>query len=401
MNNWGINKTDPSDDISTKTWINYFENLLNDKNACPVEENGEQETYEPLLDNMITLKELREAIGNLKGGKAPGPDDLIGEYLKIFGHTFEDILLKLVNVLFSNHIYPAKWTRNFLKPIFKKESTKNPDNYRGLAIGSAFSKLFSFILLNRLINFIDTRNLISPQQIGFMKGKSTADHIFLLHTIIEKVVKKNKHKLYVVFIDFKKAYDTVNRGLLIKRLQILGINGIFMRNIMAMYSKTEYSIKLKGGYTRAINSNLGLKQGCPLSPMLFNLYIDDIKDIFDEKCEPITIHDTKINYFLYADDLVIVSESRTGLQKCIDNVFDFAKTKHLTISVKKSKTMVFNLAGKFIRDTFTIDDKVFEPVQSFCYLGVDIKCSGIMKHARNILNDKGSKGSKTTLTGNC
>ena len=253
------------------------------------------------LDSMITLKELREAIGNLKGGKAAGPDEVIGEYLKNVGLAFEDILLKLVNLIFSNHIYPAKWALNFLKPIFKKDSTKDPDNYRGLAIGSAFSKLFSFILLTRLTNFIDIKNLISPQQIGFMKGKSTADHIFLLHTIVEKVVKKNRHKLFAVFIDFKKAYDTVNRGLLMKRLQNLGINGIFMRNIEAMYSKTEYSIKLKGGYTRAINSNLGLKQGCPLSPMLFNLYIDDIKDIFDEQCEPINIHNTKINHFLYAE----------------------------------------------------------------------------------------------------
>ena len=135
----------------------------------------------------------------------------------------------------------------------------------------------------------------------------------------------------------------MNRGLLMKRLQNYGINGIFMRNIMAMYSKTEYSIKLKGGYTRAINSNLGLKQGCPLTPMLFNLYIDDIKDIFDEQCEPINIHNSQINHFLYADDLVMLSASRTGLQKCIDNVFNFAKAKQLTISVKKSKTMVFNI----------------------------------------------------------
>ena len=294
-------------------------------------------------------------------------------------------------------IYISKWSLNFLKPIFKKDSTKDLDNYRGLAIGSAFAKMFSFILLKRLTDFIDIKKLISPQQIGFMKGKSTSDHIFFLRTIVEKVIKKNKKKLYAVFIDFKKAYDTVNRELLMKRLQALGINGIFMRNIMAMYRNTEYSVKLKDGYTRAIKSNLGLKQGCPLSPMLFNLYIDDIKDIFDDQCDPIDIQNTKVNHFLYADDLVILSESRAGLQRCINKAFNFAKSKHLTISVKKSKTMVFNLAGKFIRDTFTLDDKVLEPVQSFCYLGVDIKCSGTMKHAMNILNDKGRKALRPLL----
>ena len=164
-----------------------------------------------------------------------------------------------------------------------------------------------------------------------------------------------------------------------------------MRNIMAMYEKTKYCIKLKDGHTRPIKSNLGLKQGCPLSPILFNFYIDDIKDIFDDQDDPIHIQNTKINYFLYGDDLVILSESRAGLQRGIDKAYNFAKAKHLTISYKKSKTMVFNLAGKFIRDTFTLDDKTLEPVQSFCYLGVDIKCSGTVKHAVNVLNDNARK----------
>ena len=337
MNNWGKRKLDPSNDISTKTWINHFENLLNDDNAYPRTVQGEQKTFEPILDGRITPKELEDALNNLKGGKAPGPDEIIGEYLKMFGQIFEDILLKLINVIFSQHIYPSGWALNFLKPIYKKDSTKDPDNYRGLAIGSAFSKLFSFILLKRLINFIDLKNLLSPEQIGFIKGKRTSDHIFFLQTIVEKIVRRNKKKLYVVFIDFKKAYDTVNRELLMKRLQSLGINGIFMRNIMAMYEKTEYCIKLNNGHTLPIKSNLGLKQGCPLSPMLFNLYIDGIKDIFDEQCDPIKIQNTKINHFLYADDLVIFSESKVGLQRGIDKAHKFAKVMRLTINVKKVK----------------------------------------------------------------
>ena len=85
------------------------------------------------------------------------------------------------------------------------------------------------------------------------------------------------------------------------------------------------------------------------------------------------------------------SESKTGLQACIDKASNFAKSKHLTINVKKSKTMVFNTAGKFIRDSFTLGNETLEPVQSFCYLGVDIKCSGTVKHAANVLSDKGNK----------
>ena len=211
------------------------------------------------------------------------------------------------------------------------------------------------------------------------------------------MVKKGKGKLFQCFVDFKKAYDTVDRSILLERLQKLGINGILLKNIHSMYTRTFYSIKLKGGHTDPIASNLGLKQGCPLSPMLFNLYIDDIQDCFDQTCEPIQIHNKLFNYFLYADDLVIISKSKIGLQNGIDKVYDFSQSKHLTISDEKSKTMVFNSAGRLIKEIFTLKDKSLEPVQSFCYLGFDVKCSGIVTHAMNVLNDKGNKALRPLL----
>ena len=392
MNEWGKTKNDPCDDISTDEWIDYFTKLLNDDKNVALPTTTETPTYEPTLDRRIKIEELRSALIRLKHGKACALDDILGEYLQIFGENFECILLKIMNTIFVEKIYPTQWTTNFLRPIYKKGSSKDPDNYRGLAIGSAFAKLYSFILLNRLTEFIDIKKLISPNQIGFMKHMGTQDHVFLLQTIVEKVVKKNKKKLYVVFIDFKKAYDTVNRNRLFDKLRKLGINGTYMKNIEAMYKRTEYCIKLKAGHTPPVLSNLGLKQGCPLSPMLFNLYIDDIKDIFDDRCEPITVQNTKISHFLYADDLVILSKSKEGLQRCLDKTHFYSKINLLTISVKKSKSMIFNSSGKFIRNiTFHIGDEKIEPVQEFCYLGIDFKCSGTVKHGANVLNDKGNK----------
>ena len=246
-------------------------------------------------------------------------------------------------------------------------------------------------MLKRLTKFIDERKLLSVNQVGFLKGKSTSDHIFLLQTIIEKVVKKGKRKLFVAFVDFKKAYDTVDRDLLLRQLKHLGINGLFLKNIASMYEKTKYSIKLSKGYLDALNSNLGLKQGCPLSPILFNLYIDDISYIFDEDCDPIEFQGTRLNHFLYADDLVIISSTEEGLQKSLDNLYSYSMKKSLSISIKKSKTMIFNLTGKFLKKDFTVNGKSLEPVHSFCYLGFDFKASGSVKHAANVLHDKANK----------
>ena len=125
--------------------------------------------------------------------------------------------------------------------------------------------------------------------------------------------------------------------------------------------------------------------------MLFNLYIDDIKDIFDESCNPVEFHDGLLSHFLYADDLVLISHSREGLQNCLNKVHEFSAGKNLTISIKKSKCMIFNQTGRLEKRIFTVNGRPLETVDSFCYLGFDVKCSGTVKHAMNILNDKAKK----------
>ena len=102
---------------------------------------GRSITFEPLLDSRVNARELRDALKDLKVGKTPGPDGILTEYLKMFGNTYESILLNIVNKAFSAHIYPSQWDTSFLKPIFKKGDTGDADNFRGLAIGSAFAKL--------------------------------------------------------------------------------------------------------------------------------------------------------------------------------------------------------------------------------------------------------------------
>ena len=115
------------------------------------------------------------------------------------------------------------------------------------------------------------------------------------------VVKKGKSKLFVAF----KSLKTTRHQWLI------------FENVAAMYEKTMYSIKLKKGHLGALQSNLGLKQGCPLSPILFNLYIDDIDVVFRDNCDPVELQGIKLSHFLYADDLVIISRTEEGLQKVV------------------------------------------------------------------------------------
>ena len=122
-----------------------------------------------------------------------------------------------------------------------------------------------------------------------------------------------------------------------------------------------------------------------------------MKNIFGKNTEPITLQNKKISHFLYADDLVLVSESAKGLQSCLDSLSAYAEKKSLTISIKKSKTMIFNPAGQHIKKQFYISENKLEPVRTFCYLGFEMKPSGTVKHAMNTLNDKANKALRPLL----
>ena len=389
MREWGRKPPDPSDGIQPHTWQRYYTELLNKQTTKPFTPiPGESD---PLLDHPLKLEELKEAITIAKRGKACGPDIVQIEYIK---HATEDVvklLFRIMKILFKTAMFPQQWTVNFLRPIYKKECKDDPNNYRGLAIASTISKLFSLILLQRLETYMVNNKIISPNQIGFCKGYRTSDHIFLLKTLVTKVLRKKK-QLFVAFIDFKKAYDTVDRNKLLMALHQSGIQGKFLSNLEAMYRKVQYSIKLNSGVLPPITSNLGLKQGCPLSPLLFNFYINDISSYLKEDTpSDISVHGTPVNHFLYADDLVLLSETKDGLQEHLNGLQKFSEDKELTVSVKKSVVMVFNKAGRKSKVKLTYNGQALSTVQSFTYLGIDISASGSFSAGIHSLITKAKK----------
>ena len=389
MRQWGKEKPDPSDSIPPDKWSTYFNQLLN-TNKSQKFKLDDQLPFDPELDGRITLEELKIRLKLSKDGKAFGPDKTLMEYVKYAPENVLKTLLALMNVIFTNSRYPSQWCTNYLKILYKKGDIEDPNNYRGLSIGSCIGKLYSSILLGRLENFATKHKIIPAQQIGFKRGFRTADHVYLLKTLIDQTFHK-KGKLYAAFIDFKKAYDTVNREKLLKKLQEIGLSGTFLRNIKALYTKTEYQIKLKKRLLKTISSNLGLKQGCPLSPILFNIYISDLEPYLRDPKSDITLHNTSISHFLYADDLVIVANSKEGLQKKLNGLGLFAKDKELTVNKKKSQIMIFNKAGRKGKENFTLDGTKLELVQTYTYLGVEMSSSGSFSTAIREINNKARK----------
>jgi len=201
--------------IDKEVWLEHFSNVFN-ATTEPYENvfdgslhESFSETFNLQLNGDISHNEVVEAISHLKQNKAGGPDTLIPE---IFIHSAEIItpfLVGLFNHVFSSGQFPDAWTEAIIQPLHKKGNTQDPNNYRGISLLKVCSKLYSYILNKRLVTWIEENGSIGEEQAGFRRDYSTTDHIFTLFAVIQKYLL-HKKKLYVAFIDFKKAFDLIS-----------------------------------------------------------------------------------------------------------------------------------------------------------------------------------------------
>ena len=154
-------------------------------------------------------------------------------------------------------VYPACWSEGVITPIHKKGSLDETNNYRGITLINTLSKIYSHILNNRLLNWASEQNKISEFQFGFQKNKSTVDCIFLFHSIISKILDK-KEKLYCCFIDYQKAFDSVNRSFLWQKLLRNGCSKIMLKALYAMYQSVKSCVRYKGNHTLTLLNKLNI-----------------------------------------------------------------------------------------------------------------------------------------------
>ena len=344
------------------------------------------------LDYKISNKEISDAISTLKNGKASGYDIILNEMLKNSQGFLLDCLNKVFNTVLTSGSFPKIWAKGYIVPIFKNGSKDDPANYRGITIGSNLGKLFTKILNTRLEKYLCSRNIICPEQIGFSKGKRTTDHMFVLKILVDKYTQLGQKKLFSCFIDFKKAFDTVQHYGLLYKLRKAGISDHFYTVIKNMYQNTYLSVKVNNDFsTNWFSSKTGVRQGDNLSPTLFKLFINEIPSKFDSSCCPVDLDSKYINCLLYADDLILLSETADGLQHCLDILFSYCKKWGLEVNLKKSKVLVFNNTGRLMSTKFMYNSNYLENVRKYTYLGVSFSISGNFTDAKHELYCKGLK----------
>jgi hypothetical protein len=379
-------------------WVSYFNNILN-RDALATQ-TRQQEIINLInrlensptfnnLDFQITYDEIKNAINRLKNNKSPGIDGIMGEMIKTGHSVFIQMLHKLFNTIFRSKTYPQAWRVGLLTPIPKKGSPQDMDNYRGIAVNNTLSKVYGMILEKRLTTHLDELQTINKCQIGFRKKARTSDHLFVLHSLTQKYITHGK--LYFCFVDFRKAYDWVWRDALLLKILNNNIRGLFYWQIKAMYDKVELAVKKGQFHSNSFTSNLGVKQGDVLSPILFNLFLNDLPDIFDQSCDITTLHDEQVPCLLYADDLVIISKTKEGLQKSLDKLSNYCAKWQLEVNTCKSQVMIMTKSGKIPKENFTCCGITLQNVKEYNYLGTTISNTGSFKPAMSTLKNKGMK----------
>ena len=299
-------------------------------------------------------------------------------------------LLMLFNSILSTAVYPSAWKKSILTPLHKSNDLSDPNNFRGVAVSSCLGKLFNKLLNTRLEKKCVEEKLINDCQGSGKKGSRTADHLLVIRFLIDKYVNGSGKRLFACFFDIHKAYDTVPRNLLFYTLlKDYKIGGNFLNILRQMYLKNEIYVKLSEGLCSPFISSVGVLQGETNSPLIFNMFINRIAEIFDQSCDPVVINNTEQNCLLWADDLFVVSQSAIGLQNAINKVEAFYSSIGLQLNSKKTKIMIFNKSGKVLKcHNFSLAGTHLEVAECYQYLGIKLRPSGSFTAATEELCDK-------------
>lgn len=229
-------------------------------------------------------------------------------------------LYNLFNRILDLGYFPEAWSEGYIVPLHKKGKLDDVNNFRGIPLLSTLGKLFSRILNNRLTLWAEEYFVYIEAQAGFRAGMSTVDNAFVLHGIINHLLSKGE-KLFCAFVDFTKAFDYVVRDILWYKLIKLGVCGKILNVIMSMYRNIKSKVKLDNTVSSGFTCELGVRQGECLSPFLFAMYLNDLEEEFNQKgSESIDVGMLKMFLILYADDIVLFSDSAAELQKKIGHI---------------------------------------------------------------------------------
>jgi len=313
------------DEAKKAAWRQHYERLLNIEFAW---NRDSLSAAEPILGPppFISEKLVQTAINKMKVGKAAGPSGIVAELLKASGAECCRVVTQLTNAIIREDCIPSDWNTSFIVNLYKgKGDALERGNYRGLKLLDQVMKVIERVMESYIRSIVS----IDEMQFGFMPGRGTTDAVFILRQLQEKYLAKNR-PLYFGFIDLEKAFDRVPREVLWWAMRKVGVEEWMVKVVQRMYHSASSKVRVGSTYSEAFNVQVGVHQGSVLSPLLFIIVLEALSREFRTGCPW---------EMLYADDLVIVSESIEDLSARISSWKKHLENKGLRVNMKKTKIL--------------------------------------------------------------
>jgi hypothetical protein len=268
--------------------------------------------------------------------------------------------------MYEKGVWPEDFTRIVLIPIEKKVNAVECEDHRTISLIAHASKIMLKVLTRR--TEAKAKDFIGRNQFGFRRGCGTRDAIGVMRVVCERSLE-HWNDVFICFVDFEKAFDRVNWVKLMEVLKSLGIDWRDRRMIQQLYMNENAVVRVAGGESEPGEIGRGVRQGCPLSPLLFSIYAEAMMiETLEDNEEGVKVGGELISDVRFADDQGMISNSERGLQSLMDMLNEVAKRYDMKINVKKTKTMVVSRTeGKKV--DITIEGKRVEQVKQFKYLG--------------------------------
>ena len=321
---------------------NYFTNIGKELASMIPDTNISPKRYlTASLDHSIfvkpvTFSEISTYISQIKQSTGPGPDLVYPAAVKAAANYIIPSLVILINGSLEEGIFPNKLKYARVVPLFKDQNPNLCSNYRPISILNVFSKIYEKVIKNRMDEFIQKNNILTTSQFGFRKNYSTVHPILSLINTITDNMDKSLFSV-VIYLDFKKAFDTIDHAILLSKLEHYGIRGPILALLKSYLTDRKQTVHFNGTISDETIMQTGVPQGSILGPLLFLLYINDLVNASDTATP-----------FLFADDTTaLYSGSDLNLlfpiiNLDLDNILTWCKVNKISLNLSKTKYMVFN-----------------------------------------------------------